>query len=159
MFRDRKRLGDPDQPTRNDARSGFRRPFDRPSWAIGSDVSFPGRPGTASADDAIVLAANLLPHGTRVSVPEISLAAAIFEDAVRCVQQTTRGMTHQQFLEASEWIGSERCDWPFSFVNICDLLGMDAASVRTRLGVCDARTRNGSRARVTQKAGARAHAM
>jgi hypothetical protein len=142
MFRDRSRLADPDQPTRNDVRSGFRGPFDGPSRVVGSTVSLPGGRGTASADDAIVCEANLLPHGRRMSTPEISLVAAIFEDAVRCVQLSTRGVTHQQSLEAFEWMASERRDWPFAFVNVCDLLGMDAAAVRTRLGVCDQGSRS-----------------
>src|SRR5258705_82105 len=35
--------------------------------------------------------------------------------------------------EAGAWMRCERRDWPFSFVNICEVLGFDAATVRTRL--------------------------
>lgn len=85
--------------------------------------------------DGVVFTANLLPDGTRVCMPEISLVAAIFEDAVRCVQRAGRGVTHRQSSDASEWIASERRDWPFAFLNICDFLGVDATVVRARLRI------------------------
>ena len=91
--------------------------------------------GTDQADDDIVFTANLLPQGTRVCQPEISLVAAIFADAVHCVRRAGGGVTHRQSSEASEWIASERRDWPFAFVNVCDFLGVDAKMVRTRLRV------------------------
>jgi hypothetical protein len=70
-----------------------------------------------------------------VFVPEISLVAAVFEDAVNCVRRGSRGVTHRQSSEASEWIASERSDWPFAFLNVCDFLGLDAKVVRTRLRI------------------------
>jgi hypothetical protein len=94
------------------------------------------------ADDGIVFTANLSPYGTRVCRPEISLVAAVFEDAVRCVQRGSPGVTHQQSADALEWIGSERRDWPFDFVNVCDFLGMDAKAVRTRLRINDVHPRS-----------------
>ena len=87
------------------------------------------------ADDGIVFNANVLPHGARGWLPEISLVAAIFEDAVRCVQRASGGMTHRESSEAFQWIASERRDWPFAFVNVCDFLGVDVKTVRTRLRV------------------------
>src|ERR1051326_5002523 len=112
MFRDQRRTTDPEQTASDDA---------------------------TIADDGIVFTANLTPHGTRVCRPEISLVAAVFEDAVRCVQRGSRGVTHQQSSDACEWIASERRDWPFDFVNGCDFLGMDAKAVRTRLRINDVR--------------------
>ena len=44
-------------------------------------------------------------------------------------------MTHRQFLDAVEWIASERGDWPFAFVHVCSFLGVDAAAVRKRLRI------------------------
>jgi hypothetical protein len=32
-------------------------------------------------------------------------------------------VTHRQFLDAVEWIASEREDWPFAFVHVCSFLG------------------------------------
>src|SRR5437016_5164174 len=102
MFRDQKQTTDPDQATRDDS---------------------------TSADDGIVFTANLVPYGTRGLLPEVSLVAAIFEDAVRCVQRASGGVTHRQSSEAFEWIASERRDWPFAFVNVCDFLGVNAKAV------------------------------
>ncbi len=111
------------------------------------------------ADDAIVLTANLLPNETRTCLPEISLVAAIFEDAVRCVQRASRGVTHDQSSEAFEWIASDRRDWPFAFVNVCDFLGVNATAVRKRLRIMDEGCGKGSSTRVIRSAGAGHHAM
>ena len=89
---------------------------------------------TVEADN-IALTVNLLPDGPRVCLPELSLIAALFEDAVRCVRRASRGVTHRQFLDAVEWIGSERGDWPFAFVNVCGFLGVNAAAVPKRLRI------------------------
>ena len=105
----------------------------------------PGGHGTAIADN-VVFPANLLPRGRWVRVPEISLVAAIFRDAVHCVRRTTHGVTERQFLDASEWIASERRDRPFAFVNVCDVLGVDPTVARTRLRIWHERAGNGSRA-------------
>jgi hypothetical protein len=110
-------------------------------------------------DCGIVFTANLFPRGTRVFLPEISLIAAIFEDAVHCVQRASRGITHRQFSEAVEWIASERCDWPFAFVNVCDLLGVDANTVRKRLRIRDEGSGKGSSARGIESADPADHAM
>ena len=100
------------------------------------------RDTSAIDDDGIVFTADLLPHGTPVCMPEISLVQAIFEDAVCCVQRGSRGVTQQQSSEAYEWIASERRDWPFAFVNVCDFLGVDAKAVRTRLRISDVHPRS-----------------
>jgi len=87
------------------------------------------------ADEGIVFNANVLPHGARWWLPESSLVAAIFEDAVRCVRRAGGGVTHRESSEAFEWMASERRDWPFAFVNVCDFLGVDVKIVRTWLRV------------------------
>jgi hypothetical protein len=99
---------------------------------------------STTADHGIVFTGNLLAEGTRVCLPEISLVAAIFEDAVRCTQRASSGVTHRQCSEAFEWLASERRDWPFAFVNVCDLLGVDAKAVRKRLRIRDKASGNGS---------------
>jgi hypothetical protein len=67
-------------------------------------------------------------------------------------------VTHRQSSEAFEWIASERRDWPFAFVNVCDLLGVDAKAVRKRLRIAEKGGGNGSSARVIESAGAGDHA-
>jgi hypothetical protein len=44
----------------------------------------------AIADDGIDIMGNRFAHTTRACLPEISLVAAIFVDAVRCVQRARR---------------------------------------------------------------------
>jgi hypothetical protein len=121
-----------------------------------TDVNAVGDAGTA-AGDVIVLAAEHAPNRARLRFPEVSLIEAILEDAVRCLQRVSRGVTHRQFLEAFEWFESNRCDWPFAFVNVCDVLGMDPAAVRTRLRIVTKRPDEISRSSVTRPADARAH--
>jgi hypothetical protein len=70
----------------------------------------------------------------RSQAPEISLLTAMLEDAFCCVEGWVRGVSPDQIREAHEWFTSDRRDWPFSFLNICDLLEMDAAAIRRRLG-------------------------
>src|SRR5438094_10594312 len=93
------------------------------------------RSDSTDTDDRIAFTANLLTHGTRMCLPEISLVAAIVEDALHCAQRASSGVTHRQSSEALEWIASEQRDWPFAFVNVCDFLGVDAKAVRMRLRI------------------------
>ncbi len=64
--------------------------------------------------------------------PETRLMLAILEDAIECFRKEmrTRG---RKFREAREWFLEEDSDWPFSFENICDLLGLSASAIRQRL--------------------------
>ena len=63
-------------------------------------------------------------------VPEKRLLLAVLEEAVVTFQRyvTDTGRRGRRlFREAEEWVGSEQGDWPCSFHNICDSLGLDAA--------------------------------
>jgi hypothetical protein len=61
--------------------------------------------------------------------PELRLLVAVFEDAWSCL-----GSRHaKEFREACEWLLDDARDWPFSFVNVCEVLGLDANAVRLRL--------------------------
>lgn len=109
MFRDRKPSAETDRATRNES---------------------------MLADDGGGVLPSILPQrGARARLPEVSLAAAIFEDAVRCIRRAGRSVTHRQSAEAHEWMASERRDWPFAFVNVCDFLGVDAERVRVQLHI------------------------
>ena len=68
--------------------------------------------------------------------PEKRLMLAILRDAVECFQKYlfskhAKGKRH--FQDAEEWILEENPDWLFSFVNICELLGLNAAYIRNGL--------------------------
>jgi len=66
---------------------------------------------------------------------ERALMRAVLEDAIRCLVGEL-GPRHQRgalAAEAREWIEVADPRWPFSFENVCDGLGLDAATLRRRL--------------------------
>ena len=74
-------------------------------------------------------------HG-RMHRPELHLVSAIFEDALHCVLRNVgarRGRKRREFLEACDWFWSDASEWPFAFVNVCDLLGIERTAVRQTL--------------------------
>ena len=68
--------------------------------------------------------------------PERRLMLAVLEDAIDAYLGNAgapRGIRLARFKEASNWFRSEDTEWPFSFVNICDACGLDAATIRRML--------------------------
>jgi len=65
-----------------------------------------------------------------------ALMLAVLEDAVLCIE---RGRWQRRFgarrlaAEAEAWVRSDRADWPFSFLNVCEALGIDVDAMRRRL--------------------------
>jgi hypothetical protein len=98
----------------------------RARWNIGGNLSLSGACKPALARHVAVGS----PPGAPVRLPEVDLVLAVFEDAVRCIQNASPTVTRRQHQEALRWIAAERRDWPFSFVNVCKFLGMDASAVR-----------------------------
>jgi len=45
----------------------------------------------------------------------------------------TTGVEHELYLDAYRWIMSDDCAWPFSFVNVCGLMGFTPSHVRQQL--------------------------
>jgi len=68
---------------------------------------------------------------------EKRLMAAVLADAVDCYMKyasSTDNRSRQLFLDANAWIfESEKGPWFVSFVNICDLLGLEPAYIRAGL--------------------------
>jgi hypothetical protein len=67
---------------------------------------------------------------------EVALMRAVLEEAVDCFQKqfVKSGRRAQRLArEAEEWIYSDEVRWPFSFVNICAVLGLDPDYVRLKL--------------------------
>jgi hypothetical protein len=65
--------------------------------------------------------------------PEQRLLAAVLADAINCFQRyagTGMRRRRRESHEAEVWFMSEDKRWPFSFRNICDVLGLDAAHMR-----------------------------
>lgn len=76
------------------------------------------------------------PGGRPSTRPEGQLMRAVLEDAVASFQkhamaQDHRG--HRLFVEAAQWFASDDVAWPFSFVNICRVLDLDADFLRCGL--------------------------
>lgn len=68
--------------------------------------------------------------------PEAALMQAVLEDALTCFQKkfaTTGRRVQRVAWEAEEWLLSDDADWPFSFVSICAVLGLEPAAIRERL--------------------------
>lgn len=62
--------------------------------------------------------------------PERRLLIAVLDEAIHNALRTPpRRVTADSWA----WIGSDDTAWPFSFCNVCDALGLDAAAVRTAL--------------------------
>ncbi len=67
---------------------------------------------------------------------EVALRRAILEDAIRCFQRQFVGKgrrVRRLAREAEEWFAAEDADWPFSFVNICAVLGLEPDYIRRGL--------------------------
>jgi hypothetical protein len=68
--------------------------------------------------------------------PEKRLMLAVLEDAVACFQKYVSARDNKgkgMFRDTEEWILEQGSDWPFSFENICELLGMNPQYVRQGL--------------------------
>jgi hypothetical protein len=68
--------------------------------------------------------------------PERVLMLAVLQDAVVCFQENlTASCKRKQVMhvEAEEWILSENKSYLFSFENVCEALGYDAAYMRAGL--------------------------
>jgi hypothetical protein len=76
------------------------------------------------------------PAGLDAARGEIALMRAVLEDAVGCFQKqlVNSGRRVQRLArEAEEWFFTDDHRWPFSFVNICAVLGLDPEYIRLGL--------------------------
>ena len=61
---------------------------------------------------------------------------AVLADAIVCLQQQTDESSYRArrlAAEAEQWFLADDTRWPFSFVNICTVLGLDAEYLRRGL--------------------------
>jgi hypothetical protein len=68
--------------------------------------------------------------------PERRLMLAVLEDAIDGYVANggaVRGIRRVRFEEAARWFRANDTEWPFSFVCICDALGIDPAVIRRML--------------------------
>jgi hypothetical protein len=76
------------------------------------------------------------PRGDSDFSPEKALMLAVLEDAIRCFQEyfrTTRARPRMLSRQAERWIRTRDWNWPFSFNNVCDSLGIDPDCMRDAL--------------------------
>jgi hypothetical protein len=67
---------------------------------------------------------------------ELSLRWSILLNAVDSYRQTqiaTNGLTLVRHQQDKRWFNSNDRTWPFSFLNICDAIGIDPSCVRKHL--------------------------
>jgi hypothetical protein len=77
------------------------------------------------------------------SLPERRLAVAVLGVAV-VDYQTYATMKHdlwsrRRFSEVRRWFMSDSTRWPFSFLNICEALDLDASAIRAGVRTCPRR--------------------
>ena len=68
--------------------------------------------------------------------PERALAVAVLAEALHDLVRYrfgTNRRTQRLYWEAYTWVMDDGREWPFSFVNLCDRMGIDVAAVRQRL--------------------------
>jgi hypothetical protein len=61
------------------------------------------------------------------------LAAGILKQAaldLRRFHGATSGVEREFYLDAYRWVTSDDCSWPFSFLNVCQLLNLAPETVR-----------------------------
>jgi len=67
---------------------------------------------------------------------EVALMWAVFADGIDCFRRNvgaTAGQGMLDFEDAEAWIFVTDWDWPFSFVNLCEVFGFNPNSVRWQL--------------------------
>ena len=67
---------------------------------------------------------------------EVVLMQSVLEDALECFQKqfgTPRFRDYRIAREAEQWFFTDDYQWPFSFVNICSVLGIDPEYIRRGL--------------------------
>ena len=75
-------------------------------------------------------------YRSRAISPERSLALAVLWEAVFDLQKFRFAVRRRQqrlYWEAYQWVTSNERGWPYSFVNLCELLGLVPEAVRRQL--------------------------
>lgn len=75
-------------------------------------------------------------HGTIYTSGERGLMWAVFADGIQSYRRNVAARTPErklEFMEAEHWVFSTDWDWPFSFVNLCQMFGFSAPGIRGAL--------------------------
>lgn len=97
------------------------------------------------APETTVLPEQFRPTNTDAFLPAKRLMAAVLEralDEYETYAARTDSRERRQFAEVEAWFTSDDTRWPFSFVPICEALGLDVSSARAGLRrICHAQAR------------------
>ncbi len=91
----------------------------------------------ASPDEEIAVS-----HKPNPTEPEKALAAGVLRQAasdLRRFHQSEDAVGREMHSDARSWFNSNDRDWPYSFLNVCELLGISAEDIRDEV-FADART-------------------
>jgi hypothetical protein len=61
---------------------------------------------------------------------------AVLEDAMATLSRNARARSRAErraLAEVQDWYGEDDWSWPFSFVNVCEVLGLDISTMRRGL--------------------------
>ena len=75
-------------------------------------------------------------HHTCAITPERELTLAVLWQAVIDLAKYRFARRHREqrlYIDAYEWVFSDDRSWPYSFVNLCDVLGLAATALRAEL--------------------------
>lgn len=75
-------------------------------------------------------------HGVRSTTPERALMVSVLWQAADDLQKYRHARQRKRqrlYLEAYRWVESESRIWPYSFMNICDSLGLSPEALREEL--------------------------
>ena len=64
------------------------------------------------------------------------LAAGILEQAtldLRRFRGATSGLEREFYFDAYRWVISDECSWPFSFLNVCQVLNLAPETIREEM--------------------------
>jgi hypothetical protein len=91
--------------------------------------------GRVHLEPDIILPSRFLPR--TIATPEKRLLLAVLEEAVGTLQRYVIGTDRHSravFTDVEAWFASEDTAWLYSFIGICDALGIDATYLRSGLG-------------------------
>ena len=97
-----------------------------------------GLPSVFELDPAPILHAQVI-RRARIGTPlqaERRLMLAVLQDAVRTLQKHPEAHNPKRrrlVSQTARWVASDDIGWPFSFVNICDALGLHPGQLRSSL--------------------------
>jgi hypothetical protein len=90
----------------------------------------------AASDNASSAHFSVPPPEPPTPTPEKGLAAGVLKQAARDLRRfraATKGLKRELYLDAYSWITANDFSWPYSFVNVCELLDVSPDVIRAEV--------------------------